>query len=308
MPESEKERLEREQKDQEAQGKEMLQFEGVVPQEGDFVPPETTPPAVEEKPPVETPSETPPAEAPPTEEPPAEAPPTEKPPETPPEGESELDVMKKKMADLEERNTALITRLEADDKPITPPTEEKPPEEKPPAEVKVSEFVTEEEHTAMFNDRGAMNKVLSRVHQAGREASMRDMPELVRPEVRRQMAVEKRVDAFFGDNKDLLHVRKYLGKVAAGLAVKDGNKNVDTVLANAGKLVREELKIPKEEVIVKEEDKGKVTPAPEATPNPAFASAPGGGAPVKPAGSGQVKLPAQEQEVSDMIDFAEENA
>jgi len=136
---------------------------------------------------------------------------------------------------------------------------------------------------------------------------MRDMPELVRPEVRRQMAVEKRVDAFFGDNQDLLPVRKYVGKVAAGLAVKDGSKDVDTILADAGKLVREELKILKEEVIVEEEDKGKVTPASEAVPNPAFASAPGGGAPVKP-DSGGVKLPTEEQEVSDMIDFAKENA
>jgi len=320
MPESEKERLEREQKEQkeqEAQGKEMLQFDGAIPQEGDFVPvEEATPPVTEEKapaeeaPPAEEPvEEAPPAEeVPPAEAPPAEAPPTEeKPPETPPEGESEIDILKKKMAAVEEQNKALITRLEAGDAPPTA-AEEKPSEEKPPAEVKVSEFVTEEEHSAMFSDRNEMNKILSRLHQAGREASMRDMPELVRPEVRRQMAVEKRVDAFFGDNQDLLPVRKYVGKVAAGLAVKDGSKNVDTILADAGKLVREELKILKEEVIVEEEDKGKVTPAPEAAPNPAFASAPGGGAPVKPADSSGVKLPTEEQEVSDMIDFAEENA
>jgi len=319
MPESEKERLEREQKEQkeqEAQGKEMLQFDGAIPQEGDFVPvEEATPPVTEEKapaeeaPPAEEPvEEAPPAEeVPPAEAPPAEAPPTEeKPPETPPEGESEIDILKKKMAAVEEQNKALITRLEAGDAPPTA-AEEKPPEE-PPKEVKVSEFVTEEEHSAMFSDRNEMNKILSRLHQAGREASMRDMPELVRPEVRRQMAVEKRVDAFFGDNQDLLPVRKYVGKVAAGLAVKDGSKNVDTILADAGKLVREELKILKEEVIVEEEDKGKVTPAPEAAPNPAFASAPGGGAPVKPADSSGVKLPTEEQEVSDMIDFAEENA
>ncbi len=315
MPETEAQRIEREGKEQEKQGNEMLEFDGLVaPTEGDFIPAEVTPPAAEEKPPVETPPETPPVETAPPETPPAEAPSAETPPvETPPvEGEkppekSEIEVMKEKMAAMEEQNTALVTRLEADGVPPATPAEE-PAEEKPPAEVKISEFATEEEHTDMFSNRETLNKVLSRVYQAGREVSMRDLPELVRPEVRRQLAVEKRVDAFFGDNKDLLRVRKYVGKVAAGLAIKDGSKSVDTVLTDAGKLVREELKIPKEEVEVKGKEDPKVTPVSGAvTPNPAFASAPGGGVPAIPAEAAGKKLPTQEQEVSDMIDFAEEN-
>lgn len=311
MPESEEQKIERERREeQEAQGKEMLQFDGAIPQEGDFIPAETVPPATEEKPPVETPPvETAPPETPPAEEKPVEEKPPETPPEGPPPEKSELEVMKEKMAAMEEQNTALITRLEAEGEPPAPAsTEEKPSEETPqPAEVKVSEFVTEEEHTEMFSNRETLNKVLSRVHQAGREAGMRDMPELVRPEVRRQMRIERRVDAFFADNKDLLRVRKYVGKVVGGLVVK-GETDIDAALTNAGKLVREELKIPKEEVIV-EETKGEETkkPAPAAAPNPAFAGPPGGGTPAVPAG-GKTKLPADQAEVSEMIDFAEENA
>ena len=289
--------------DQSKQIQDLLKFDGTPIQESDFVPdetpPEETPPA-EETPPVE---ETPAEETPPA-EPVTPVEPTESVEPKEPKEKTELETMKEKMDRLEEQNKAIITRLEADDtplpvKPAAPAAEETPK----PAEVKTSEFITEEEHTAMFNDRETMNTVLNRVYTAGQEAAMRSMPDLIRPEVKRQGDARKRVDAFFEDNPDLERVRKYMGKVV-GVVVAEGITDTNDALAEAGKRVREELKIPKEEVVVPETEEP-VKPV-KAAANPAFAGAPGGGPPLTPVG--ERKLPADQAEVSDLIDFAKENA
>mgnify|MGYP005629263587 CR=1 FL=1 len=310
MTELERQKLEEERKkEQEAQGREMLEFEGVVPEE-ESKPDEGQPaeepaegeePAEEEKPSDESSTEE-------ESEKPEEPEESEEPKE--PEEESETELLKKKIAALEEQNKALFDRLNAEGEPApaVPAEEEAPPKgaAKQEEEVKVSEFVSEDEHTEMFSNRDVLNKVLSRVYHAGREAAMRELPELVRPEVRRQMRIERRVEAFFEDNKDLLRVRKYVGKVVGDLVVK-GETDIDSALAKAGELVREELKIPKEEVVIEEKKSKTKRKSKQPSPNPAFAGPPGGGAPAAPAGR-KTKLTADQAEVSEMIDFAKENA
>jgi hypothetical protein len=144
------------------------------------------------------------------------------------------------------------------------------------AEVKVTPVnivVSDEEfEAAQENKEGLMallNKVATASKTQGKEEALLAMPELVRKEVEVTKAIDKKVDEFWVQNKDLKPYNKVVGRITAELQAAHPNWDLNKLLAESEKVARKELKKPRTKITktddvaerLKGKEKEKVDPA-----------------------------------------------
>ena len=116
-----------------------------------------------------------------------------------------------------------------------------PPKTESTAEV---EFLSAEEAEAILDDPRALNKILNKVFQAGREITMREMPTLVRQQALMEMNIQRKVQHFWTENKDLEPYKDFCSMVASQLEVENPAMAFDEVLTKTGEVARQRLNLP----------------------------------------------------------------
>ena len=147
-------------------------------------------------------------------------------------------------AQIEEMRTA-IAIMQVTGQPVqqapTPAPQTQMPEE--------IAFVTgDDAHTDILSDPKAFNAILNKVYQASLETTYRNVMPVVNQVVAESLEVHSRARNFYDDNPDLAvdpRIKGLVAQTADGIQKANPGMNLDQVLQETSKQVRQRLNMPK---------------------------------------------------------------
>lgn len=178
--------------------------------------------------------------------------------------ESKDEVIKRLRSEL---NKAYDKRPE-EEKPETKAEEKKEEEKK---EQEILDFLGENDLEGVTKDKDSFNKFLNSFYHKIREQVVRETSKVASATASSQAYYRDKINQFYTDNDDLKPVQRYVGAVAQQVASEKPELELDSLLEETNKRVRQTLGIHKE-AQEKETQRQKKKPALPST------STPGGGA------------------------------
>lgn len=122
-------------------------------------------------------------------------------------------------------------------------------EQKEEREAQVQQFITDEEFEEIQSDPRKMNAILNKVYERaredGRQATLRDIPEVVANTARRQMTLQQIITNFYNENPDLKKHAGYVSYTAKLVRNEMPEASAEEVLQEAEKRVRKDLALRK---------------------------------------------------------------
>lgn len=183
-----------------------------------------------------------------------------KPEESKPEDKKEepkKDEEPDELADLKAHNEALLATIEKITSGQTPETTEaqetktaaKPEEEKEPAIVKMFEDVkfltTDEDYTKAIGSKEGLADFGNQLLNANTQRTLQAIVPAIRQLIPQYVELTISTEKFFAANPDLVPVKRLVTEAAAQIKQKEPNITLTKLMENAGKEVRESLKMPR---------------------------------------------------------------
>jgi hypothetical protein len=109
------------------------------------------------------------------------------------------------------------------------------------------EFINQDEFDGLFSDRAKLNEKLTTVFNAAVQQAVQAIPQIAASQVDWRIYTVTARERFYQANPDLVQYDTYLGQVINQLAAKDPSKPFHELLSDAEPIVRQQLRLPKQQ-------------------------------------------------------------